>query len=479
MKRTPKILLISSDAALVRSVAETTAPISGLTLEAVATVEDACSASEQGQDVVMVLHHLRVGGSVAGVTRVLQAFALEQDRVGVLVIGDEYRPDQALTLLRLGVADYLFRPLDLSRLAYLIELFTMPARHGRERRPGPPVEDSAVVSLAGPDGHFLYTTFSQTERMIEQVRRIAALDTTIMLEGETGTGKSRFASVIHSLSPRRAKPFLVVNCGALSTNLIESEMFGHVRGAFTGADADRTGKLTAVGRGTLFLDEVDSLPLPVQAKLLRAVEERIFEPVGSNHSQHLQARLIVASNRPLEQEVAAGRFRPDLFYRLNVVAFALEPLRQRLGAIPALAQEFLNEFAARTGRSIQGIAPETMNRLLAHTWPGNIRELRNVIERAVALCDGPIIGVEALPASFQTHAAPHAEATSAVPERALANLAADANPLARSRAQAESGVIADALLRNGGNRLRAAADLGISRKTLYQKLNRYGLMGSH
>ena len=223
------------------------------------------------------------------------------------------------------------------------------------------------------------------------------MDTTILLEGETGTGKTRLAGQIHRLSPRHDKPFLVINCGALSAGLIESEMFGHVRGAFTGADADRTGKFAGAGRGTLFLDEIDSLPLSVQSKLLRAVEERVFEPVGSNKSQTLHARLIVACNRPLEQEVAAGRFRADLFYRLNVIAFVMPPLRQRVATIPALAREFLKEFAARNGSTVEGIAPEALRNLLAHSWPGNIRELRNVMERAVALCKGSIIGLDDLP----------------------------------------------------------------------------------
>src|SRR5262249_3613003 len=152
----------------------------------------------------------------------------------------------------------------------------------------------------------------------------------ILLGGETGTGKTRLAGLIHRLSPRRDRPFLTINCGALSATLIESEMFGHVKGAFTGADANRVGKFTAAGRGTLFLDEIDALPPSLQAKLLRAVEERVFEPVGSNKTESLHARLIVASNRPLEQELTAGRFRADLFYRLNVVAFTLPPLRERL-----------------------------------------------------------------------------------------------------------------------------------------------------
>ena len=205
----------------------------------------------------------------------------------------------------------------------------------------------------------------------------------------------------------REQPFLVVNCGALSASLIESEMFGHVKGAFTGAEADRVGKFAEVGKGTLFLDEVDSLPLPLQAKLLRAVEERVFEPVGSNRSQPMQARLIVASSRPLEQEVAAGRFRVDLYYRLNVVAFTIPPLRERKEVIPHMVRGFLDESSARAGRPVQGIAPEALEALQEHSWPGNIRELRNVIERAVVLCPSHVIHLEDLPELFH-RAAPTA-----------------------------------------------------------------------
>ena len=235
---------------------------------------------------------------------------------------------------------------------------------------------------------------------MEQVRRVATQDTTILLGGETGTGKTRLARHIHELSPRRDLPFLVINCGALSASLIESEMFGHVKGAFTGADRDRTGKFAEVERGTLLLDEIDSLPLALQAKLLRAVEERIFEPVGSNKSLPVQARLIAASNRPLDQEAAAGRFRLDLYYRLNVVSFTLPPLRDRREMIAHLASNFIAEFAARSGREIDGISAEALRALQAHDWAGNIRELRNVIERAVVLCPGREIQVDDLPEQF-------------------------------------------------------------------------------
>jgi DNA-binding NtrC family response regulator len=314
------------------------------------------------------------------------------------------------------------------------------------------------------------------ERTIEQIRRIAPLDTTILLGGETGTGKTRLAGVIHQLSPRRDKPFLSINCGALSANLIESEMFGHVRGAFTGADVDRIGKFAAVGSGTLFLDEIDALPSALQAKLLRVVEERVFEPVGSNKTLKMQARMIAASNRPLDSEVAAGRFRADLFYRFNVVAFDMVPLRERKTVIPALARLFVAEFTAHGGRRIVGIDEDALRALMAYSWPGNIRELRNVIERAVALCPGPIIGLADLPETLQ-----HLDPANPPPQPAPAPLDArtrshSPRSLAQHKDQAEYERIQQALQKYSNNRLRAAEELGISRMTLYKKLHKYGLM---
>jgi DNA-binding NtrC family response regulator len=242
---------------------------------------------------------------------------------------------------------------------------------------------------------------AEMAQLREQIRRVIPQETTLLLTGETGTGKTRLARLIHDLSPRCAEPFLVVDCGSLSPGLIESEMFGHVKGAFTGADKDRLGKFAAAGRGTLLLDEVNSLPLPLQSKLLRAVDERIFEPVGSEHGQPLRARLIAATNAPLDQEAAAGRFRADLYYRLDVVGFFLPPLRDRRPCVALLAQRFLAEFAARNRPDVRGVAPAALAALQDYPWPGNLRELRNVVERAVALCPGPDVQLGDLPEAIR------------------------------------------------------------------------------
>ena len=404
----PITLLITQDHSLVSAVSEVIQTIRGFRLVVAPDVETACNEILEHEEIVVTLVHLDGTTNVSGLTRVLQVDAPERRPMVTIVISEHEHPEQALIFSRLGVAECVSRPLDMSRLSYLIDILTIESRYGLPPRPRIVEQGLAEVQSLGDESPFLFLPAGRMGKTVEQMKRIAPLDTTVMIGGETGTGKTHMAGVIHRLSPRRDQPFLTINCGALAANLVESEMFGHTRGAFTGADAERTGKFAAVGRGTLFLDEIDSLPPELQAKLLRVVEERAFEAVGSNKTLRLQARLIVASNRPLEREVAAGRFRSDLFYRLNVVAFDIPPLRDRIAIIPALASAQLAGHAARTGRPVAGISPAAMQALLAYNWPGNVRELRNVIERAVALGHGPLIELDDLPESLHTAVAtPH------------------------------------------------------------------------
>jgi DNA-binding NtrC family response regulator len=347
-------------------------------------------------------------------------------------------------------------------------------------------------------------------RVVEQVRKVACQTTNILLSGETGSGKTRLARLIHELSSNRDQPFLVVNCAALTTTLIESELFGHSKGAFTGADRDRIGKFCEVGSGTLLLDDVDTLPLPAQAKLLRAIDERTYEKVGANRPLQVKARVIAATNRNLEDEVAAGRFRADLFYRLNVLEFHVPPLRERRQEIRSIAEHFLLEFAKRTGRPIPVLTPDVVRAFEVYPWPGNIRELRNVIERCATLCGEDIIDFDTLPHQIRRAAAGEALAArmtnpaSPIAQTTLpASVPAAAPPaphpaanvevrpqanapsgysipknasLANARVQAEVDRIVQALRTHDNNRLRAARELGISRVALYKKLHKYGLM---
>jgi DNA-binding NtrC family response regulator len=473
----------------------------GFQLEVLGGIETACKEILRHDQVLVTLIHLDGAANVGGLTRILQAAAQAGRPVVTIVICEHEHPEQSLALTRLGVAECLSRPVDLRRLSYLIDVLTIEARYGVRRAPAPEPDPGEVHAL-GDESPFLFQPGGRIGRSVEQIKRIAPLETTVMIGGETGTGKTHLAGAIHRLSPRRDQPFLTTNCGALTANLIESEMFGHAKGAFTGADADRTGKFAAVGRGTLFLDEIDSLPPELQAKLLRVVEERAFEPVGSNKTLRLRARLIVASNQPLEREVAAGRFRADLFYRLNVVAFEIPPLRECVPLIPPLTLAMLAKFSARNGRQIGDIAPEAMQALFAHSWPGNVRELRNVIERAVALCPGEVIELDDLPGHLHRNSPALAAAPAPVPAPEVVPSpfevpagipfaapvgglrGGEGQPpsgrsiLAECKDRSEQSLITQALERNSYNRLRAAAELGISRMTLYKKLHKYGLIGA-
>jgi two-component system response regulator HydG len=460
-------LLISNDPSLVEAVRGVIGSVAGLRLETVDSLAAACSQVKR-KDVVLLLPHLAAEKDVGEVTRLLQAVSAARSPIATLVLSDHYRAEQALTLLRLGAADYLERPLDLCRLAYLLDVLTVRARYQASQ--AAPAKAPAAISRKEAPDPFQDVTTALMGPVIELIKRVAPQQTTLLFTGETGVGKTHLARRVHEISPRRDEPFLAVNCAALSPTLMESELFGHVKGAFTGADRDRTGKFAEAGRGTLLLDEIDALSLELQAKLLRVVEERLFEPVGSNRTLRMQARLIIASNRALDQEVAAGRFRADLYYRLNVVSFYLPPLRERPQVIPTLIERFLAQLFERDGRTIEGIAPEAQEALETYPWPGNIRELRNAIERAVALCPEPLIQLADLPEALRASAL----APAVSPPASLPRIAE--GTLSQTKDEAEARRITEALDRHGNNRLRAAVELGISRMTLYKKLHRYGMM---
>jgi DNA-binding NtrC family response regulator len=490
------MLLVSSDPSLVENCRSIGAAISGLDLEVLPELSQ-LEMALGNPGLAILLVHLVPESSTAPVVRALKLLAAQKRMVPLLVIGEATCAPQGLKLLRQGAADYLPRPLELGWLEYLVDSLTIRRRY----QPTAPAPAAAAVQSLGAEEPFLYTAASGMEQVLDKIRMVAPQDTTVLLGGETGTGKTRLARLIHELSPRRNLPFLTVHSAALAANLIESEMFGHVRGAFTSADRDRVGKFAEVGGGTLLLDEIDTLPPAVQSKLLRAVEERVFEPVGSNQTLPLKARLIVASNQPLDQEVAARRFRADLYYRLNVISFVLPPLRERLPLIPHLVRNMISQFAGRNRRKVSSMSAEALRALQCYDWPGNIRELRNVVERAVALACDPIIQLTDLPDTILACVANQEPAPSRsvrpVEENAVArgrvasklwtsheeqglnksHLDEDST-LGQVRGQAEATRILEALARHGNNRLSAAAELGISRMTLYNKLRKYGILGA-
>jgi DNA-binding NtrC family response regulator len=382
------------------------------------------------------------------------------------VLSEHDDVEMKVRLLRLGAVDCLPRPLDLSRLALLVDLLTVRARYGRPADLRDCPRDEA--DKPGDTEGFLFADAAMRQ-LRAQLQRVAPLETTILLTGETGTGKTHLARVIHEFSPRRQKPFRVVHCGALPPTLIESEMFGHTRGAFTHADRNRAGKFAEARDGTLLLDEIDCVPLEMQARLLQVVEERVFEPLGSDNVLRLRARLIVASNRRLENEVASERFRSDLYYRLKAVDFEIPPLRERREMIGPLADKFRADFSSSYKRTVRAISRPALGALQRYSWPGNVRELRNAMDRAVALCPQPVIGLDDLPGPVRRCHEDH-ELTGP------GSLEQEGNQLARARGEAEMQRLLEALRRNHDNRSRAALELGISRVTLYKKLRKYGLV---
>jgi transcriptional regulator with GAF, ATPase, and Fis domain len=288
---------------------------------------------------------------------------------------------------------------------------------------------------------------------------VAATNTNVLITGETGTGKELIARAIHENSPRRERLLVKVNCAAISAGLVESELFGHERGAFTGAVQRRNGRFELANGGTLFLDEVGELPLETQVKLLRVLQEREFERVGGSETLRVDVRVVAATNRDLPEMVARGRFREDLYYRLAVFPVALPALRERAGDIPLLVQSFVRRFARQSGRRIDGVSPDAMRRLVGYHWPGNVRELRSVVERAALLTTGDAVTAQALPAQVLEQPAALWQGRERRP----------------SLKEVEQAYIRHVLEQVQGNQTRAASVLGISRKALWEKRRRYGM----
>jgi two-component system response regulator HydG len=471
----PTLLLVTKSDALSAKIKKLKDGLPDLSLKKTESLTEA-RALLQKDNVLVVLVHATDEMSDPEIVEFLHANAQSKVSRPALILADSYKDQQALALFRAGAVDYLGIPRDMGKLQFLLDVLTLRARPPAK----PLVQQQPATPPPNRNDPFFYVVASPMAEMMEQARRVAPQDTTLLFTGETGTGKTRLARLIHDLSPRHDQPFVVVDCAALSNTLIESEIFGHVRGSFTGADRDRVGKFALAGEGTLVLDEINALPLALQCKLLRAVDERVFEPVGSNQGVALKARLMAVSNAPLDKEVLAGRFRSDLFYRLNVVGFYLPPLRERRAAIAPLCHRFLAEFASRNRPDITGIAPGVVPALEEYFWPGNIRELRNVIERAVALAKGPHITLDDVPAlvlSSRGKTAPRPAQPE--PEPSLDLIDGDTlegeGTLGEAREEIEMQRIHAALKKHHNNRLQAAAELGISRMGLYKKLHKYGM----
>ena len=298
-------------------------------------------------------------------------------------------------------------------------------------------------------------------KIFDVLPAIAASPSTVLIQGETGTGKEVVARTIHALSPRSRGPFVAINCGALPDTLLESELFGYRAGAFTGAVQNKPGRFALARGGTLFLDEIGEVSPALQVRLLRVLQERTYEPLGATRSEKADIRVVVATNRELAGLVRDGVFREDLYYRVNVVRIDLPPLRERMEDLPMLLGQFVERFNCMQNKKIRGFAPEALSLLLAHRWPGNIRELENVVERAFVLCREGWIGIVHLPEEFVVR-----RGTVPIPAMDLRSI----------RASQEIQAIRDALLRNSGNRLAAARELGIHKTTLFRRLKQMGIV---
>jgi two-component system response regulator HydG len=303
------------------------------------------------------------------------------------------------------------------------------------------------------------------QSVYQVVERVSESDSTVLVTGESGTGKELVARALHKRSRRAKGPFVAVNCAALPEHLLESELFGHVRGAFTDARQNHRGLLLEAEGGTLFLDEVGDMPLGLQAKLLRALEQRAARPVGGSAEVPFDARIIAATNRDLEQAVEEGRIREDFYYRVTVITIELPPLRARGGDVLLLAQHFLERFAAQSGKTISAISPAAAEKLLSYSWPGNVRELRNCVERAVALAQFDQIALDDLPEKIKSHTSRHIIVAGDDPTELV--------PLE----EVERRYVLSVLRAAGGNRSLAARILGVDRKTLYRRLASYGVSG--
>jgi DNA-binding NtrC family response regulator len=373
--------------------------------------------------------------------------------------------ETSVQAMNVGAYDYLTKPIDLDSLEMVID------RGLETRRERQANDTGSDDSRGGFDG-----IVGRSKAMIdvfETVRQVADARSTVLLTGESGTGKELFARSIHELSPRHDGPFVVVHCAALNQNLLESELFGHEKGAFTSAHERNTGRFELADGGTLFLDEIGEIDLATQVKLLRVLETRTFERVGGSKAIKVDVRLVAATNRDLKAMVDEGQFREDLFYRLNVVNITLPPLRERHDDLPILLDHYLHVFAAENGKKLAGFAPEAMTLLQAYSWPGNVRELRNCVERMVVMARGDRLTLKDVPADIR-----NAVGNSLHLERQAQTIAdeptAAGQPVLDIDAN-ERNLIVRALQQTNGNRTEAARVLGISRRTLHRKLHTYGL----
>jgi DNA-binding NtrC family response regulator len=390
--------------------------------------------------------------------------------VVVIVVTGYGTIESAVEAVKLGAFDYLTKPIVDETLRWTLEKAL--------RQQALLAENAALRSRLGGRGG-LGRLIGQDRRMgkvYDLVEAVAPTRTTVLIGGESGTGKSMVARAVHEHSPRHEQPFVTFSCGSIPETLLESELFGHVKGAFTGADQDKPGKLKAADGGTLFIDEINAATPALQLKLLRVLQEKQFEPVGSHRTEEVDVRFVLASNEPLDRLVKEGEFRQDLYYRINVVHIELPPLRERTADLPLLAEHFLHKHCRESGRVVTGFDEGAERALVRYRWPGNVRELENAVERAVVLARRPVIQREDLPEAI-AHQTPEGEPGFVERRRNPWGIGPNwkPRPLRELMQTPEKQFILAALKYNDWNRQKTAADLDINRTTLYKKIKQHGL----
>jgi DNA-binding NtrC family response regulator len=447
---TPRVLLIDDDVALCETLSLGLRR-RGFEVSTRTSADEALQALYAGDyDALVTDLHMRGTGGIELCERVVA----NRPDVPVLVLTAFGSLDSAVAAIRAGAYDFINKPVELDVLAIALDR-AVAHRSLREE-----VKRLRLETGRLPRFDELVGGSPAMHEAYDLIDRVASSDATVLVTGESGTGKEVVARAIHGRSHRRAGPFVAINCAAVPETLLESELFGHAKGAFTDAKSDAPGLFRLANRGTLFLDEIGDMPLALQPKLLRVLQERTVRPVGGRGEVPVDVRVVAATNRDLESAVEEGRFREDLYYRINVVHIPLPPLRARTGDILPLAAHFLAHFAARAGKSVTGIAPAAAEKLASYAWPGNVRELQNCMERAVALTRFEQIGTDDLPEKVRDYRRSHVLVASDDPSELV--------PLE----EVERRYIARVMEAVHGNKTAAARILGIERKRLYRMLER-------
>lgn len=451
-----RILVVDDDNAH-RGMLKTMLRSWGFTVEEASDGDEAVAQVREKQfDVVLTdVRMARMDGINA-----LKAMLAYNPALPVVIMTAYSSVETAVDALRLGAYDYLVKPLDFDLLKETLEQAIERSRHSVTNR-----ELQRQLSETSESQEILGNSAAM-KSMLSFIGTVAPTEATVLITGESGTGKELVARALHQASARASRPMVTVNCAALAENLLESELFGHEKGSFTGADKRRDGRFVQADGGTLFLDEIGEMPLSLQAKLLRALQQGEVQRVGSDTPIHVDVRVLAATNRDLRKEAMEKRFREDLYFRLNVISIEVPALRQRVDDIPILAAYFLQRFSQRNHKVIKGFSPKALDCLIRYPWPGNVRELENAVERAVILCLGDLIDERDLPANIARIPAVEEKSADAS-ELSLAGMSLD---------MVEKQAIESTMRRTGDNKSEAARLLGITRATLHNKLRKYGMV---